>query len=768
MATFYLDYEGGDDTKDGTTFANRWKTITNGATAARIAPGDTIRIMASPDPVEIGTAQWTGLAATFVDSIIISSSTNATPIEITTSTDHGLVANDYVFVYNHITNTNAIGLWKVGTTSTTKKFTILNLDGTNTTGNGVGSGGSCYKGNTTIVKFSSPVVKNIFCGGLREKPAWTASANVTCTQYTDKYKEGRSCASIAVAAAFTTGKAAYLTLPSTLDLSSYQKVSFWVQLASGTVGADGSVYLALCTDTTGDTVAHQCNIPAAGSTNIWQPVVVDFGTNLNSAIRSIAFYVVTDNGAQTFYIDNIVACDSKINLTSLIGKNSTGNEEWYPLISLNYDVAVLGGINNTQPLYTNQLYAPPYWKTTESVTTYSRETIKFPASSSTSTTVNNINDYGSSGSPISFSGGWNRTDMSTQTGETWYDGRNGYGYAITTIVTCSYTNIDKLNFARFYRAIDTSNPSNLNFSNIKITACGDSSYVFNLSNAKYCTLNNIWLNNNNAGIGGNANSCTLSNNKIYGQINSSAASISFSGTRNVLDTIDIIGSNGYGFRQPGKNLYKNINISYCGNYAFYLQSALGHNLFNVTTTGNNSGSIYLNVGIVFANNCSFNESSIFNQYTGYENILYCNRLNNTDNNNVIYYLGLGTISQQTSVVDSPATTSWKMSPTTLDCTSVSPLQLKLGTIVCKANSQVTITARMRRNNTGLTMSLVCPGGQINGVDNDVSSSLSASADTWATVTITFTPSKPGAVDIYAYAYGGTAYNGYVCNLTASQ
>lgn len=42
MTTFYLDFAGGNDASDGTTFANRWKTITSGATAAPSAPGDSI------------------------------------------------------------------------------------------------------------------------------------------------------------------------------------------------------------------------------------------------------------------------------------------------------------------------------------------------------------------------------------------------------------------------------------------------------------------------------------------------------------------------------------------------------------------------------------------------------------------------------------------------------------------------------------------------------------------------------------------------------
>jgi hypothetical protein len=89
-------------------------------------------------------------------------------------------------------------------------------------------------------------------------------------------------------------------------------------------------------------------------------------------------------------------------------------------------------------------------------------------------------------------------------------------------------------------------------------------------------------------------------------------------------------------------------------------------------------------------------------------------------------------------------------------------------VVCAASSAVTVTARMQRSNTGLTMRLICPGGQITGVSTSVSSDMTAAANTWETVTITFTPTKAGAVDIYAHAFGGSSFSGYVCNLTATQ
>ena len=64
MSTFYIDLDNGSDAADGTTWANAWKTVTGGATAARIAPGDIIRISKTPDPVSIGNAEHYGISLT--------------------------------------------------------------------------------------------------------------------------------------------------------------------------------------------------------------------------------------------------------------------------------------------------------------------------------------------------------------------------------------------------------------------------------------------------------------------------------------------------------------------------------------------------------------------------------------------------------------------------------------------------------------------------------------------------------------------------------
>lgn len=65
MPNFCLDPVNGNDANDGSTWALAWKTISSGATLVRIAPGDTIKIAKSPDPVNSGiNAIFTNQSAT--------------------------------------------------------------------------------------------------------------------------------------------------------------------------------------------------------------------------------------------------------------------------------------------------------------------------------------------------------------------------------------------------------------------------------------------------------------------------------------------------------------------------------------------------------------------------------------------------------------------------------------------------------------------------------------------------------------------------------
>ena len=59
MAIYYVDYVNGNDANNGTSWAQAWKSLTTGATAARTAPGDEIRVAKTTDPDTLaGGANW--------------------------------------------------------------------------------------------------------------------------------------------------------------------------------------------------------------------------------------------------------------------------------------------------------------------------------------------------------------------------------------------------------------------------------------------------------------------------------------------------------------------------------------------------------------------------------------------------------------------------------------------------------------------------------------------------------------------------------------
>ncbi len=115
--------------------------------------------------------------------VAISSSTNATPIVITTGTNHGYATGDTVLVEGHVTNTNANALWVV-TVLTSASFSL-----NNSVGNGVGGAtGYCidYAVNPLWTVPSGGDLRN---AGSVSSPL-TAAANVAPFLYlrTGKYR----------------------------------------------------------------------------------------------------------------------------------------------------------------------------------------------------------------------------------------------------------------------------------------------------------------------------------------------------------------------------------------------------------------------------------------------------------------------------------------------------------------------------------------------------------------------------------------------------
>jgi hypothetical protein len=747
MATFYLDFEGGDDANDGTTFANRWKTITNGATAARTAPGDTIRIMGSPAPTSLGqNGVWTSQALQATKTL--TAATNATPIAITI-TGHGYSTGDTVVVTNVVGNTAANGTWEI-TVTDANTFTL-----DNSAGNGARtSGGTARLRNNTRVMLASPVTQNIASTGPRTA-AWTSpSADVTSTLSTT-FKEHVNSDTFAIATGFTTGLVAYWAT-GTLDLSGYQQVSFWIQQAGGTIGAAGAVDLRLCSDAAGVTAVNTISIPSLGALNRWMPVTVDLGTALGSSIQSIALYVNTDNGTQTFRLNNIIACKASsepdsLTLTSLIGKNTTGETFW-GIQSINGTRVMLDADTNAQ---TTNVNVRGYYGTSETVTTWKRETIKLGPAASTSTALQTIQESGTDGNPITYSGGWDRTAMSTQNLETWLDGQNGNGYAISSGQT--YTISEKLAFVRFstgwYGVAGRANTASIiAANNCSTTTSRGGVYLFGEESIFY-TLGHVVANSSAGVYIASSSNVTLTLN--HGVLSNGGPGIGVAG--------EFGGQKlkGSGAGLSANNASFGLSVSSC---AVKCKSLI----FESNLTGSVSQASSYSDNNYF-DNCLFSDSTTFASLSNLGNAaIYSQNHDQVVGNHRIIFNG-GTIVSATDERKTASGISWKLQPTNTSLrASVTPLYLSLAKVACAANSLVTVKAWMRRSDTGLTMRLVCKGGQIAGVDTDVVDAMTAAADTWAEQTITFTPTEVGVVEITAEAWGGTTFSGWVDDLTISQ
>jgi hypothetical protein len=746
MATFFLDFENGNDANDGTTFANRWKTITSGATAARTAPGDTIRIMGSPAPTSLGqNGVWTSQALQATKTI--TGATNATPISIT-CTAHGYSTGDTVVVTGIAGNTNANGTWEITNTGA-NTFT---LDGS--AGNAAyTSGGTARLRNNTRVKLATAVTQNIASTG-PGRAAWTASASVTATLDTTNFKQHRDSDSIAIAAGFTTGLAAYWPT-GTIDLSGYQQVSFWIRQTTGTIGAAGAVDLRLCSDAAGVTAVNTISIPNLAVTGRWMPVTVDLGTNLGSSIQSIALYVNTDNGAQTFLLSNIIACKASsaadsLTLTSLIGKNTTGETFW-GIQSINGTRVMLDADTNQAPT-SAQLRG--YYGTSETVTTWKRETIKQGPRSAGGTTVNSFAESGTVDGQISYIGGWDRTNMSSQNLETWLDGVNGFGRAFT--IERSYIVIENIGMVRYNTGLFFTSGSSFSVFRGNSTAIANYTTGIDISSAWAnidLTVGAIVAGVTPIDMGG---SC-ITNTKLTVPIvhSNSSNALRINGTPSQIITGTFANSGGR---------------AVVFDSTFSLPS-YGTIFRNCTFKDNGSGSISSGntVGPSYLINCQVLDTSEVSNppasLLGLSSIYSHNHDNVVGNHKL--FLSYGLISSATDERHTASGISWKIQPTNSGLSQFVPLTFSLAKVACSANNLVTIKAWMRRTNTGLTMRLVCKGGQIAGVASDVTASVTTT-NAWEEETITFTPTETGVVEITAEAWGGTTFSGWVDDMTISQ
>lgn len=738
----------------------RWKSLSFrsdaniGASAVRIAPGDEIRIMGSPAPTSLGqNGVWTSQARQsflWINGQTTNpvGSTNTTPI-VMGVTNHGYSTGDTVAIAGHIVNTTANGIWEI-TVIDSNRFSLNGSVAT--VGGGTGWQGTSTKVSNCRVLLETPVTQNIASTG-PGRTAWVASANCSHTFNGAFFKEHLNSDQITMLAAFTTGKAAYYALPATLDLSAYQQVSFWLYVSGDTL-QDGEAELRLCSDAVGDVTVDTVPIPYTPGGR-FRAVTWDKGSALGSSIASVSLFINSDlstTGNVALMFSNIIACKASsaadsLTLTSLIGKNVDGETFW-GIQSINGTRVMLDADTNATPTSGSSTLRG-YYGTSETVTTWKRETVKIGPRPG-------FNDMQIIRDACQYSGGWDRTDMSTQNLETWWDGVSGAGNALD-FFSGGYT-LTKMAFVRFSQALYIGNAGGAILDIIAAnnnTSGSSNTGILNFytsSLCKYFKIGHAVANTGNAiGTGGPVN--FILEHSIAS--NGSSAFYNYNGWGQISTLIKgsgagLVANNGSNGLENAAGLVRDIVFA-------------DHGGSDVMTTGG------ARTEILYLRNCQFNSSSEVVVQTGNIQVVISSHKHDQAAGNHRIFLAGAVISSATDQRKTASGISWKIQPTSTSVrTADFPVILSLAKVACAANSLVTVKAWMRRSNTGLTMRLVCKGGQIAGVPDDVVDAMTAAADTWAEQTITFTPSEADVVEITAEAWGGTTFSGWVDDMTISQ
>jgi hypothetical protein len=417
--------------------------------------------------------------------------------------------------------------------------------------------------------------------------AWTASANVTATVNSTAglYFEGTGAAQFVIAAGFTTGKVAYFDLGASTDFSAYQQVSFFM-IGATTSFASNNWQIKLCSDTAGNTPVNTLTLPLGIQQSSYHAVTIDNGSALGNNIRSVALYVLSDPGATTVRLDNIIAClapatAGALSLTSLVGKSTAGggSEDWYPIESINGTAVVLGASLSTAA---GSPGLRGYVGTTSTEALYRREPMILPTNgSNTVSTFGQLTNSGTEASPIVFSGGWNRTDMSTQTDVSWIsmNSVNNIGFRGTSL---GWLTFDKFCFSRGIAGYYFSSCNNITIDGYE--SVGNFGYGIFLDG----TGGNITINSPRCNLGANygiipSSNCTINSASMNGN---RVAAIAFqTGTGNIVNGITAVNNEAvvieYG--KQSNNFVYNLNSRATGTSVVSNDSGQGY-LINPTYT----------------------------------------------------------------------------------------------------------------------------------------------------------------------------------------
>jgi len=611
---------------------------------------------------------------------------------------------------------------------------------------------------------------------LYEDGTWVAATNVTATASTTR-RSGLTSAQFVIATAFTTGKIGYFDLGSAQDLSMYDAITLAMQITVATPNI--SIYqIRLCSDAVGDVAVNTLTFPTANAlANSWINHTLSNGSSLGNNIRSIALYTTVDPVTPTIRLDNINACqENNINLTNLVGK---GDGLWWKLKEINGTTAIIDTSN--QSLAT--VISRGYFGDTETVPTYIlKPLVSSVIAASDITDLNTINTSGVDGNPITYSGGWDRTDMSTQVGISMITGINNIGEVIG-VVTRNFLQFEKIGGTGCSRLISVSGTcTSVNIRDCIHVSGQANGILYNSATITRCIIENcttVQCNGNGINIS-LGNKITLIGCKSYTNltdgyvINANITVLeNCEGCNNVSDgcflntTDGTLITNGV-FNNNGvtgiylltasqnkfencqcKNNLRGLDVSQSSNNTFY-------NLITENNTQASINSLTSSSTDNFFFNWIHNETITILTPINFENTKYISVNDNASPDNHIIFTDGGQISSTTPRISGMGI-AWQLQPTLTIRDDLYPLRQRIRAVAVKANILHTAKIWMRRNSGNIVGIFGMERCQIDGISTTLTAEIINSDNDWEELSLSFTPTVDGVVDFFVDAYGGTTH-----------
>lgn len=719
--------------RGGDSWANAWKTLTTGASAARIAPGDTIRMAKSPNPTNLGgNGSWTN--GPIPAALSSPTSDTSTPI-VMTMAGHTFVAGDVAQVVGHTANvgTNgANGYWIVGTVAG-NTFQLLGT--TPLAGNG--SGGTVKKINAKAVILAGASAA-LTLQVDRCEVAWSGANGVTPTRVgiaTD-CKSGDGCVQITAPAAPATGTLYGYSAFTATNYTTIQNLTFWVKNEAAVLATHWT--LCLCSGADGTGVVGTVALPAIPSTGYWVPLNIALtGVGDLSAVQSIALISgsVAPTASKYLRLDNIVGTTTAgLNMQSLISKNSApqgGTEPWLgiqSILPLPLQTKTLVLLDNGVNTLANA--GRGYTGTTESAPAYIRETIKTVLAAGDYDYVQISNKNGTASAPITYAGGYN-TATGSSDGETIFDGLSGKGYGLYG--SSHFCGWSHLVVVRYQIGFGLLNGIRQNVTMVTGNNCVQLGLFFAPSNLS--TFVTIQANNNaNGGIQlGSTGNSALTTVTANNNINSGIAT------------------------QTGVNRWVGVTAQNNSGYGMEVGGSNSSSIYALTTVGNVLGGVSNAYGITYLFGASIAETPKFGGAIAYGDSHLFSQDHGGLQNHIIYTDG-GTITTLATTRVGGTGIMWRFAPGATRLATY-PLGLSVAKVAVVADKAVTVTLNFKKSDaTNIAAQIIVKGGQLAGVAADVTA-LCPSDVTWDLVSMTpFTPTVAGVIEVQVQAWyvGGVA------------